>query len=150
MRIAIIEDEELAVEKLEMLLAKMDFPTIVVAKLDSVRAATAWFSTNSAPDLAFFDIQLADGVSFDIFENVKVNCPVIFTTAYDEYALRAFKVNSIDYLLKPVDPAHLERALDKLERLKAEPPAWLKHPEFLALVRELPGALRDRRPLFAE
>ena len=86
MRIAIIEDEELAVEKLEILLAKMDFPTTVVAKLDSVRAATAWFSTNSAPDLAFFDIQLADGVSFDIFEKVNVNCPVIFTTAYDEYA----------------------------------------------------------------
>jgi two-component system, LytTR family, response regulator len=113
MRIAIIEDEELAVEKLEILLSKMNFPT-------TVRAATAWFSTNPAPDLAFFDIQLADGVSFDIFEQTPVNCPVIFTTAYDEYALRAFKVNSIDYLLKPFGTEDLRKAFEKLQALQAK------------------------------
>jgi two-component system, LytTR family, response regulator len=120
MRIAIIEDEELAVEKLEILLSKMNFPTTVVAKLDSVRAAIAWFSTNPAPDLAFFDIQLADGVSFDIFEQTPVTCPVIFTTAYDEYALRAFKVNSIDYLLKPFGTEDLKKAFEKLHNLQAK------------------------------
>ncbi len=118
MKIIIIEDEELAAEGLTMSLKKVDKSIEVIAVLDSVKTAVAWFENNPTPDLAFFDIQLADGVSFEIFEKTAVKCPVIFTTAYDEYALRAFKVNSIDYLLKPVSVSDLSNAFDKWQLLK--------------------------------
>lgn len=119
MRIIIIEDEGLAAEGLSISLKKVDKSIDIIAILDSVKTAVAWFQNNPAPDLAFFDIQLADGVSFEIFEKTAVKCPVIFTTAYDEYALRAFKVNSIDYLLKPVSVSDLSNAFEKWQLLKA-------------------------------
>ncbi len=118
MKIIIIEDEELAAEGLIRSLKKAEKDCEVLAVLDSVKTAVEWFKNNPIPDLAFFDIQLADGVSFEIFEKTAVKCPVIFTTAYDEYALRAFKVNSIDYLLKPISVSDLSKAFDKWRLLQ--------------------------------
>lgn len=119
MRIIIIEDEQLAAERLEELIQQYDPDVQIVASLDTVQDAVAWFASNPAPDLAFFDIQLADGKSFEIFEQTQVNCPVIFTTAYDEYALKAFQVNSVDYILKPIDFEHLSKAFAKFDQMKS-------------------------------
>lgn len=112
-KVLIIEDEKPAAEWLSQLIMKFDSRISILARIDSVRGAIEWFQTNAAPDLAFMDIQLADGLSFDIFEKVKVPCPVIFTTAYQEYAIKAFKVNSVDYLLKPIAWDDLEAAFLK-------------------------------------
>ncbi|WP_181304311.1 LytTR family DNA-binding domain-containing protein [Rufibacter sp. XAAS-G3-1] len=123
MNILLIEDEYLASEKLEAQLLRYD-PTIeVVATIDSIRNAVKWFESNPAPDLAFLDIHLSDGNSFEIFQKVKVDCPIIFTTAYDEYAIKAFKVNSIDYLLKPISNEDLGTAMDKFKALRQSQPA---------------------------
>lgn len=113
MNIVIVEDELLAAEKLENQLRRL-WPEInVLALLESVEEAVNWLAANPSPDLIFMDIQLEDGISFEIFDAVKVDAPVIFTTAYDEYAIRAFKVNSVDYLLKPVSDEDLQLALAK-------------------------------------
>ena len=85
----------------------------VLAKISSVKRSVKWFNENTEPDLVFMDIQLADGLSFDIFEQCKINCPVIFTTAFDEYAIKAFKVNSVDYLLKPFDFDELSNSIEQ-------------------------------------
>lgn len=119
LNVLIIEDEKPAAEWLGQLIKKLNRPIAVSAVLDSVTAAVEWFSKNPAPDLAFMDIQLADGLSFGIFDQVKVPCPVIFTTAYQEYAIKAFKVNSIDYLLKPISFSELESAIRKFEDQRA-------------------------------
>jgi DNA-binding LytR/AlgR family response regulator len=113
MNIIIIEDEYLAVKRLSELIKKFNPEINILAKIQSVKKAVEWFDKNPEPDLAFMDIQLGDGLSFDIFEQIKITCPIIFTTAYDEYALKAFKVNSIDYLLKPFDFEELAEALNK-------------------------------------
>jgi len=118
MRILIIEDEKPAAQRITKLVENLDKTIEIIEVIDSVEDTIAWFKTNQMPDLTFMDIQLADGLSFDIFKGVKVTCPVIFTTAYDEYALEAFKVNSIDYLLKPIDPKALDRAWQKYQSLK--------------------------------
>ncbi len=118
MNILIVEDEDLAVETLVRQIKKLDTPVEIVATLDSVKTTVAWLRSHPAPDLAFFDIQLADGLSFEIFEQVGVAFPVIFVTAFDAYALRAFKVNSIDYLLKPVEADALRQSFDKLRLLQ--------------------------------
>jgi len=112
-KILVIEDEKPAAEWLQQLIRKFDSGISILAVIDSVRGAEEWFRQNPSPDLVFMDIQLADGLSFEIFERVKVDCPVIFTTAYEEYAIRAFKVNSIDYLLKPIAYNELEAAFLK-------------------------------------
>lgn len=117
-KIVIIEDETPAANRLKKLVSAVG-EIEILATLDSIEEAVEWFKTNPAPDLAFFDIQLADGKSFSIFEKVAVSCPVIFTTAFDEYAIQAFKVNSIDYLLKPVDEAELKAAWDKFMSLSS-------------------------------
>jgi DNA-binding LytR/AlgR family response regulator len=117
MKILIIEDEPQAAQRLEKLVGELIPGCQVLDKIDTVRRSVAWFKNNSAPDLTLMDIQLADGISFQIFEQCEVKSPVIFTTAYDEYALKAFKVNSIDYILKPVDKDELQTALKKLESL---------------------------------
>jgi DNA-binding LytR/AlgR family response regulator len=114
MNILIIEDEPQAAQRLERLVKELIPQGKIVASIDTVKKAVQWFKSNPAPDLALMDIQLADGISFQIFEQCQVKSPVIFTTAYDEYALKAFKVNSIDYILKPVDKDELKTALDKL------------------------------------
>ena len=117
MKSIIIEDEPLVCDYLKSLIAKLPESIEIIAELDTVFAAVQWFKENSAPDLAFMDIRLADGLSFDIFEQCDVSCPVIFTTAYDEYAIRAFKVHSIDYLLKPVSIEALKTSISKFKNL---------------------------------
>src|SRR5665647_2303403 len=112
-KVLIIEDEKPAAEWLRQLIVKFDSQISVLNVIDSVSGAAEWFQKNPAPDLVFMDIQLADGLSFEIFERVKVPCPVIFTTAYEEYAVKAFKVNSLDYLLKPIAFNELEAAFQK-------------------------------------
>lgn len=116
MNTLIVEDEMPAAKRLEKLLGKHCPNCHISAHIDSVESAVAWLSENPAPDLIFMDIQLADGLSFDIFSKTSVNAPVIFTTAFDQYTLKAFKVNSVDYLLKPIDPDELKKAIDKYEK----------------------------------
>ena len=122
-KVLIIEDEKPAAEWLGQLIQKFDSRITILAVIDSVRGAKEWLDQHAAPDLAFMDIQLADGLSFEIFEQVKVPCPVIFTTAYEEYAIKAFKVNSIDYLLKPIAWADLEAAFQKFANQSGNVPA---------------------------
>jgi DNA-binding LytR/AlgR family response regulator len=117
MKIVIIEDEALAAERLENLLLDIDPEIEVLAKIESVRKSVEWLRENT-PDLVFLDIQLSDGISFNIFDEVKINIPIIFTTAYDQYAIRAFKVNSISYLLKPVRREDLLESLAKFKELR--------------------------------
>lgn len=117
MKVLIIEDEKPAAKRLVALLLLYDAQIEIVGQLDTVKKSTAWFQKNPAPDVTFMDIQLADGLSFDIFEEVEITSPVIFTTAYDQYAVQAFKVNSVDYLLKPIDPDELSAAINKFKSL---------------------------------
>ena len=117
MKALIIEDEMMAAQSLQKLLAKVGHDTEVIGVLETVEESIEWLTSHPMPDLLFMDIHLADGSSFAIFDKVDVTAPVIFTTAYDEYALKAFEVNSIDYLLKPIHKGDLERALHKLENL---------------------------------
>lgn len=119
MRVLLVEDEPQAADRLARLIMRLSPGVEVLAILDSVARTVAWLKSHPAPDLVLLDIQLADGLSFAIFDQVRVPSPVIFTTAYDEYALKAFKVNSIDYLLKPIDEEELRTALDKLASLRA-------------------------------
>ncbi|NDK56454.1 LytR/AlgR family response regulator transcription factor [Pontibacter fetidus] len=118
MRVLIVEDEKLATERLANLLQQADATIELVATAPSVRKTVELLKLKPQLDLIFMDIQLADGLSFEIFEQVPVEVPVIFTTAYDAYAVRAFKVNSIDYLLKPIDEDELKAALEKFRKLK--------------------------------
>jgi DNA-binding LytR/AlgR family response regulator len=117
MRILIVEDEVEAAARLATLLKELQPGVDIVASLDSVSNTVKWIGANAKPDIIFMDIQLADGLSFEIFEKVEVTSPVIFTTAYNEYALKAFKVNSIDYILKPLDKDELQAAFRKYENL---------------------------------
>lgn len=121
MKVLIIEDEERTARQLVRMLLNYDPAIEVLALLPSVKEAVNWFKQNPMPDIAFMDIHLEDGQAFSIFEQINLNVPVIFTTAYDEYMLKAFKVNSIDYLLKPVDNDDLVRALEKFKSLQVNP-----------------------------
>ena len=118
MRVLIIEDEAPAFRRLQNLITEIDDTMEIIDVIDSIDDSVKWFRNHNAPDLVFMDIQLADGLSFEIFDRVKVDCPVIFTTAFDEYTLRAFKVNSVDYLLKPINKTDLTRSLAKWKSLK--------------------------------
>jgi DNA-binding LytR/AlgR family response regulator len=119
MKVLIIEDEELAVKKLQKTLQSVDENATVVGTADSIQSAVEWLQENNPPDLILMDIELSDGQSFEIFNLTEVKSPVIFTTSYDEFALKAFKVNSVDYLLKPVQKEDLEAALNKFKKLKS-------------------------------
>jgi len=126
MKAVIIEDEEIIAKVLENKIKKAAPDVDVIQVLPSLKTARKWFGENAEPDLLFMDIQLSDGVSFDIFNDFSLKCPVIFTTAYDEYAIRAFKVNGVDYLLKPVKETELAAAIDKCRKLvekNEKPPA---------------------------
>ena len=116
MNILIIEDEQAAVRRLQKLLSEIDSQNEVIGAVATIEAAVQWITENPAPDLILMDIHLADGSSFEIFEKVEISSPVIFATAYDEYALKAFKVNAIDYLLKPIKAVELEQAIQKVAR----------------------------------
>ncbi len=118
MKILIVEDEDLAVKKLQKTLAGVEPDAEVVAVTDSILSTVNWLGENAAPDLILMDIELSDGQSFEIFNQATIKSPVIFTTSYDEYALKAFKVNSVDYLLKPIQKEDLEAALNKLKTMK--------------------------------
>jgi len=120
MKALIIEDEVLAAQSLQKLITEEASDTEVIATLQSIEESVAWFDENLMPDLVFMDIHLADGSSFAIFEQVQITCPIIFTTAYDEYALKAFEVSSIDYLLKPINRNDLTRAMNKFNALVGE------------------------------
>lgn len=116
MNVLIIEDEKPSARRLQRMLDRLDVKAETM--LHSVEESIAWFSENTHPDLIFLDIQLSDGLSFEIFDAVEVTSSIIFTTAFDEYALKAFKLNSIDYLLKPIDEEELEAAVKKYKALK--------------------------------
>lgn len=139
----IVEDESLIAKELQLKIAEVADDVQIIEILPSLKTAKKWFMQNAEPDLLFMDIQLSDGVSFELFDHFKLACPVIFTTAYDEYAIRAFKVNGIDYLLKPVDADELKKAIDKCRRLvenQVSLPATLQ--ELLqSLQHPQPGAL---------
>lgn len=117
MDVLLIEDEAPAARRLGQLIQEVAPQAVVLDVIDSVEAAVKWLQHHKAPDIIFMDIQLADGLSFDILEQVPIQSPVIFTTAYDDYAIRAFTLNSIDYLLKPVEKAALAYSLQKFENL---------------------------------
>jgi DNA-binding LytR/AlgR family response regulator len=114
----IIEDESLIARELQSKIATVAPDVNIMELLPSLKTAKKWLMQNAMPDLVFMDIQLSDGVSFELFETFDLTCPVIFTTAYDEYAVKAFKVNGIDYLLKPIDEDDLKKAIDKYRQLQ--------------------------------
>ena len=118
MRAVIIEDEQQTALRLQKLINELDPSIQVMALLDSIKASIRWFETNPLPDLIFQDIHLADGSGFEIYKSVKIDVPVIFTTAYDQYAIDAFNVNSIDYLLKPINRVQLKNSLENYNVLK--------------------------------
>ena len=121
MKILIVEDEPLASKRLRKLILQCEPAATIVGEFDSVEDTVQFFRSGDQIDLAFLDIQLADGISFEIFEQTSVPCPTIFTTAYDQYALRAFRVHSVDYLLKPIDVADLREAFAQVHRLIPSP-----------------------------
>jgi two-component system, LytTR family, response regulator LytT len=145
MEIFIVEDEELAVKKLQKTLQVIDPDLHVAGTADSIASAVEWLKGHAQPDLILMDIELADGQSFEIFNLMEVKSPVIFTTSYDEFALKAFKVNSVDYLLKPVQKDELESALSKFKSMKqvyAEKKQ--QDPQFSKLVKELQQTLQHK------
>lgn len=119
MKALIVEDEQLIAKALQSKVKSIAPDVEIIEILPSLKTAKRWFMNNAEPDLIFMDIQLSDGISFEIFETYKLTCPVVFTTAYDEYAMRAFKVNGVDYLLKPIDEEELKRAIDKCRAIVA-------------------------------
>jgi two-component system, LytTR family, response regulator LytT len=119
MKVFIVEDERLGLDRLIKLLQEVDPDITVIGYVETVKSAIWWLENNPAPDIIFMDIELADGQCFEIFNKIEVKSPIIFTTSYDEYALRAFKVNSVDYLLKPVRREDLAQSLNKYRSLKS-------------------------------
>ncbi|WP_128543047.1 LytR/AlgR family response regulator transcription factor [Larkinella soli] len=150
MNVLIVEDEELAVERLQKLLSEVEPAARVAGITDSIADSTRWLETHPAPDLILMDIELADGQSFEIFNRVRVQSPVVFTTSYDEFAIRAFRVNSIDYLLKPIKREELRASLDKLNDLKRQfaTPAEPASGRIEQLIRELAQPRKEYRDRF--
>lgn len=141
MKILIVEDEPLAAAQLEASITALRPETELLSVCDTVKSTVDWLQNNETPDLAFFDIQLGDGLSFEIFDLIDFTGPVIFTTAYDDYAIKAFKVNSIDYLLKPIERDELEKSLQKYELL-SKPKSSNLTPE---LIHEVIAALKRQQ-----
>jgi DNA-binding LytR/AlgR family response regulator len=125
-KVLIIEDEQPAAKRLEKMLMEITSDFEIIQRCDSIEMSVQYFKGGIQPDLVMLDIQLGDGLSFDIFKQVEIACPVIFTTAYDEYAIKAFELNSIDYLLKPINKEKLERSIDKFKKLQQQsvPTDW--------------------------
>ncbi len=136
MNVLIIEDEALAVRQLKKLLNDIDSSIRVVGSLDSIESSVLWLRNHPEPELMFVDIQLSDGLSFEIFKQCSVTAPVIFVTAYDEYALQAFKVNSIDYLLKPIEKRELEVSIEKYRKFNHQYSPLFQRKELAALLSE--------------
>lgn len=136
MKILIVEDEPATARRMQKLLMETDPETEITGITDSIESSVAWLKNHPHPDLAFMDIQLADGDSFDIFGEVEVNFPVVFTTAFDKYAIEAFKVNSIDYLLKPVEKPAVEKALAKFRKLNPAPSPAIDYAKLAAMIQQ--------------
>ena len=147
MNILIIEDENAAARRLQKLIAEVEPTAHILGHLDSVEATVLWLQANPQPDLILLDIHLADGSSFEIFQHVKVTCPVIFTTAYNEYALQAFRVNAVDYLLKPIKTNELVAAIEKYKRIFVAPAAPADYTALLDSLRQQSGTTYLRRML---
>lgn len=141
MKILIVEDEDLAVKKLEKTIRTIDPEIEIMGVTESIQSSVEWLQNHDHPDLIFMDIELADGQSFEIFNMTEVKSPVIFVTSYDEYALKAFKVNSVDYLLKPIQKDELELALNKYRKLTVNNPYGLNVEN---LVKELQSKLQPK------
>ncbi|MEL6969673.1 MAG: LytTR family DNA-binding domain-containing protein [Bacteroidota bacterium] len=135
LRTVIIEDEAAAARHLQKLLRQVAPDVQLITTLTSVQAATSWLEKHPLPDLLFMDIRLSDGLSFDILDRCFIDVPIIFTTAYDQYALQAFKTSGIDYLLKPISADDLERALGKFHKLREQAVDW--HEQYLQAARLL-------------
>lgn len=133
MKVVIVEDEKIAANRLEKLLIQIDSSIEVIAKLGSIKSSVDWFKNNKA-ELIFLDIQLSDGLSFSIFDQLSIKTPVIFTTAYDQYAIKAFQLNSISYLLKPIRESELKQSLSKYNELIAA-----LNIDFKSLLKEMNG-----------
>ena len=147
MKVLIIEDEALAAERLGKLLYEYNLAIQVLAVIPSVEAAVKWLQEHDLPDLLLLDIHLSDGLCFDIFKQVTVKCPVIFTTAYDQYALEAFQVHSIDYLLKPVQFSKLAQSLDKMQEMRrtlGPAPSEIPINDLMKLIRSQEGSYKSR------
>lgn len=140
MKILIIEDEAPASRRLKKLLTELEPTAEIEGSLESVEASVEWLRKNPAPDIIFMDVQLSDGLSFEIFNNINVDSPVIFTTAYDEYAIQAFKVNSIDYLLKPIETSSLSASIDKYKKLRDVYSVQYRANEIAGLLKSLTPA----------
>ena len=145
MNVLLLEDETLAAERLQNLLIEIDPQLNMVAQLKSVESAVNWLRTNPHPDLILSDIRLLDGLSFEIFQQVTVTVPVIFTTAYDQYAIKAFEVNSVDYLLKPIQREKLKSALDKSKR---QAPAAAPAIDYAEIVRHMQASAKQYKSRF--
>lgn len=143
MKVLIIEDETAAAQNLCAILRQIDVEIEIVDTLDTVTDSIEWFGANEAPDLVFMDIHLSDGESFRIFDTVKIDSPIVFTTAYDQYALEAFKVNSIDYLLKPINEREVMRALNKWRTLTSS-----DRSEYSARVSDMAQQRRSGKQVF--
>lgn len=143
MKVVIIEDEEFAARRLENMIRQADPAIDVVSKLESVEESVEWFRKNPHPDLIFLDIHLEDDLSFSIFDKVKVTSPIIFTTAYDEYAIKAFKLKSIDYLLKPIVQEELNKAIVKYKE-------WNRQPGSMVDINSLVELMTTKTPRFKE
>lgn len=137
MKTLIIEDEKAALRNLKAVINEVSAGLEIIGETDSIVDTIEWFQTHPMPELVFMDIHLADGSAFEVFEHVEVKCPIIFTTAYDEYALRAFHVNSIAYLLKPINRNDLQNALDKLETLCGTAGGQIPPFDFMKVMHEL-------------
>lgn len=139
MKVLIIEDEDLAVKKLHKTLQAVETSAEIVGVEDSIKGSVEWLQANEHPDLILMDIELSDGQSFEIFNLVEVKSPVIFTTSYDEFAIKAFKVNSVDYLLKPIQKDELQIALEKFKKLSVKSDVNID-----SLVKELQQKLQPK------
>jgi len=144
MKILILEDEEQALMRLQKIISNVVADAEIVGTGTSIEEAIKWFHANPMPDLIFIDIQLSDGNSFQVFNNITITCPVIFTTAYENYALQAFKVNSVDYLLKPIDESDVKRAVDKLKMLQSSRALNVDYSGILKAIQQPPKKFKDR------
>jgi two-component system, LytTR family, response regulator LytT len=142
--VLIVEDEDAAVRRLQKMITEVMPEANMLPSIATIRSAVEWLKNNPPPDLMFFDVHLADGQSFEVFKQVNVTCPIIFTTAYDQYALEAFKVNSIDYLLKPIKKEELERAIDKYLKLSASSTPTISIEKLLASLKQPKTDYKDR------
>ncbi len=144
MKVLIIEDESLAARRLQSLIHECDSTVEVVDILESIEESVNWFRSHPAPDLVFLDIHLEDGLSFAIFDQIEVNVPLIFTTAFDEYAIKAFKLKSIDYLLKPIGQEDLCRAMTKFKNWDSDTSAKVDLSELMEMMHVKHPAYRER------